>query len=549
MGLETGVVYIEDLVKTNPISTDTIDEGQNHLNIIKTAVQGSFPSLGAAAVTRTAADINGLISQTGTETLENKTLDTPVIENGIVDAIVNVKWFGAVGDGLTDDSVVIQNAIDSLTTGGVVFFPAGTYLISTGLTYTQTGTTEVNPGITLIGEGRRTSTIKYTGTTGFAFSATGATGMAIASTGRFGLIEGIKVTQLGFIGTGRTSGNADSGIYVQGYNHFILDDCLISDFAQDGIFLDRLYYQLTPDATLDDRGSFAHLRDSEISLCYRIGLQAGGLANAFDYSADHLRTDNLHITTCGSTAAHVYCNNWTDTGSLFYGDAIGIHLYSQNSSILTQNVTMVGSRIEGGQSDCMLKIDSCLSGQFINMFFPGHGGPLPTSQVKVATDASFNVGYLTFEQCIHQTATTAYDIVGAGGVTGVKIVNPRFAGVMTNEVTNTASKPVQLIKGNTYERITGSGAPIALDGVGGNLFTATLSGDSQPWYRMESSGRRLYLGNGTGTADISITLSSWSPEGVVTANPGSIHFNTVGGAGTSFYVKESGTGNTGWVGK
>jgi len=40
-----------------------------------------------------------------------------------------------------------------------------------------------------------------------------------------------------------------------------------------------------------------------------------------------------------------------------------------------------------------------------------------------------------------------------------------------------------------------------------------------------------------------------TPNGVVSAPIGSIYSNTTGGAGTSFYVKESGTGNTGWVAK
>jgi hypothetical protein len=38
-----------------------------------------------------------------------------------------------------------------------------------------------------------------------------------------------------------------------------------------------------------------------------------------------------------------------------------------------------------------------------------------------------------------------------------------------------------------------------------------------------------------------------SPEGAVTAVIGSIYSRTDGGASTSIYVKESGTGNTGWV--
>jgi hypothetical protein len=43
--------------------------------------------------------------------------------------------------------------------------------------------------------------------------------------------------------------------------------------------------------------------------------------------------------------------------------------------------------------------------------------------------------------------------------------------------------------------------------------------------------------------------SSGSPEGNITANVGSLYSRTDGGAGTSLYVKESGTGNTGWAAK
>ena len=40
-----------------------------------------------------------------------------------------------------------------------------------------------------------------------------------------------------------------------------------------------------------------------------------------------------------------------------------------------------------------------------------------------------------------------------------------------------------------------------------------------------------------------------SPEGAITATVGSLWTRTDGGAGTTLYVKESGTGNTGWVAK
>jgi hypothetical protein len=40
-----------------------------------------------------------------------------------------------------------------------------------------------------------------------------------------------------------------------------------------------------------------------------------------------------------------------------------------------------------------------------------------------------------------------------------------------------------------------------------------------------------------------------TPEGAVTAPVGTAYLRTDGGAGTTLYVKESGTGNTGWAAK
>ena len=44
------------------------------------------------------------------------------------------QWFGATGDGTTDDTIAIQDTIDFLSNGGTLFFPKGNYLVSNTFT-------------------------------------------------------------------------------------------------------------------------------------------------------------------------------------------------------------------------------------------------------------------------------------------------------------------------------------------------------------------------------------------------------------------------------
>lgn len=68
--------------------------------------------------------------------LSGGTLTGNLVVNGVLLAKkgnpwVDVKAFGAVGDGETDDTEAIQSAIDSIEAiGGIVLFPKGTYLVS-----------------------------------------------------------------------------------------------------------------------------------------------------------------------------------------------------------------------------------------------------------------------------------------------------------------------------------------------------------------------------------------------------------------------------------
>jgi len=84
----------------------------------------------------------------------------------ITGAPANVMDFGAVGDGVTNDRDAVQAAIDSVkATGGVVYFPVGTYLINTTLDLNNVR------NITLLGQstlasGPKASIIKLAATSG-----------------------------------------------------------------------------------------------------------------------------------------------------------------------------------------------------------------------------------------------------------------------------------------------------------------------------------------------------------------------------------------------
>jgi len=114
---------------------------------------------------------------------------------------------------------------------------------------------------------------------------------------------------------------------------------------------------------------------------------------------------------------------------------------------------------------------------------------------------------------------------------------------------------------------TGAGDRIKASGQGSTitLVAGTFSGGSiwfvksmvGAWYDIDGIGNySRFNGSISVIGDIQLTpggprwiTGSGTPEGAVSAPVGSLFSRTDGGAGTSLYVKESGSGNTGWIGK
>ncbi|MDF2670555.1 MAG: hypothetical protein K0R67_2861, partial [Paenibacillus sp.] len=107
-------------------------------------------SVGATgAVLAVAGFLGGRLHSLGARTAQS---DITALNNSAC-VEVNVKHFGAVGDGVTDDTVSVQQSLDSLPQGGgTVLFPVGTYLITRSLSVKT-------DNVTIIGSGRASKLI------------------------------------------------------------------------------------------------------------------------------------------------------------------------------------------------------------------------------------------------------------------------------------------------------------------------------------------------------------------------------------------------------
>jgi hypothetical protein len=131
-----------------------------------------------------------------------------------------------------------------------------------------------------------------------------------------------------------------------------------------------------------------------------------------------------------------------------------------------------------------------------------------------------------------------------GTVSGLVVAGTSNAGIPMARITQTGAGDALVVEDATNPDLTAfSVNAVGRVGIG----VGSVSTTETAALTVDSGG--IKVANIGATAFCNITVGAGSPEGVITAGPGSLYLNTSGGAGTTLYVKESGVGNTGWVGK
>lgn len=152
-------------------------------------------------------------------------------------------------------------------------------------------------------------------------------------------------------------------------------------------------------------------------------------------------------------------------------------------------------------------------------------------------------------------ATTAYPaLLRSGTVIKVVLGDGSVNGFLQVGKGSASAKSLRFVRGNDAEEATFGFHADATDtnNLVFGISTAnrvSLSNATGKLGVIVASDAGLFFSTTTssqGTIGAFVRSGTGDPEGVVTANVGSLWLRTDGGAGTIAYVKNTGTGNTGW---
>ena len=486
--------------------------------------------------------------------------------------VVSVKDFGAVGDGTTDDTTAIQAALTSSTKS--VFFPAGRYRVTSNLT--RSGHTY------LYGETMTSSILQMEGTSSFVY--TGGSAADEYNTSQLQIerlsFECPTVAAKSVIDASWTGGSGGTS------KTLIIRDCEITGTVAAGGFreairlfnarsvvIDSVRILGDRDASPISSGSGILIEgDSNPVEIYLDKVQVYFCTNAFEIESP---VEGIYINSCTVVACNRGVLASVTTGIEPLLSVIGSHFNTDVAGIKATDYVQI--IIQG------------------NLFYGSNGIETPVAfvAVDITNNASPCESIITgniFQDLTTGIATNGINIASASpGTTECLVANNTFRLFDTGVILG-AGTTAAVIRDNIFISCTASVADNGTNNFIGDwgewqststgLVNAIVENKSTVGATTKQTGLLLRGRDTVNTRKdvaalravtqdqnfVNVTVAIYgrqsdglvpyaffgingTPEGVVTAPVGAIATRRDGGASTTLYVKQSGTGNTGWVAK
>ncbi|HEV7691019.1 MAG TPA: right-handed parallel beta-helix repeat-containing protein [Hyphomonadaceae bacterium] len=512
--------------------------------------------------------------------------------------IVNVQSYGAVGNGVTDDTSAIHAARTAAGVGGIVEFPPGTYLV-TGLVaniakQTWRGQGSLGAAVIKLAANTNANTVLID-----ANDITLDT-LEIDANGTAGNSGSAGIAAYGYTGVRiRTCKIRDAG----GYNAFIAD-CPRAEITK-SIFRNAgnisLFYNINA-ATTDIDGP--HIEGNVIDQSMTSPTLFSGCLVVFGTTShtilDPVITGNSLLGPSSTTSAQGcicfrYVKNGTVVGNTTRGGSMGYTADSARNVSVTGNAFLLwsyyGVELGDGTDYSTVSGNTIDGGNFGVWCISLVGGEETPKQVGISitgnTLSGFKgrvidgsnvagVGILIFSAS--NLTVTGNTINGNQGDFGVYVRgqseiyfgNNNFFGGMKKALYlrdtpgNITITGGAIVSCSEHDIMIEQAAPISCDylNVTGIVFKGgavpgvtilTSSGGSVGAYCSVRGCPGVFFGPSAWGdimdlgSNIIDAMGNASPEGNVTAAPGSIYRNRYGGNDTTLYTKATGTGNTGWL--
>ncbi len=502
--------------------------------------------------------------------------------------VVNVRDFGAVGDGITDDREAIQDAIDFVSTAGrgEVFVPDGTYSLTKNPVSSYC--LMLKSGVRIVGQSQAGAILKEAAaiaTSVRLFYATNADSVTISTI----TLDGNKATQ--------TVNEHRHGLFAWGSTNMLVEHVTSQNFTGDGFYV----------FTGSDGVTFRNCTGVDNS---RNGITLGGACTNVDILSStfarntaqqvdsepsgvvsNVRVKGCTITsgdglavTVGGIDSTTLGNNWTITGNTIVGSvwivwaenvlvrgnsitvvqaehpAVDVYrltrniVVERNTIALTRNNgtdTMYACRIvatgSNNQPDGVVFRHNTITvenpGVLFNAGFTVHGATNLTIEHNTITgpgsSGAYDGGILLRATVTGTGIVIRHNTITNYGATGIKVYGETPIG--TVDVSYNTIADNQAVPTTTVGIVLDNGEDTALaitcienvidDSIATDITwptdVATLVGTTH-------QGHPVYMVPRT-------------PEGMVSAAPGALAIIQVSGVYGDTYKKSSGAGLTGWT--